>query len=61
VGSDGDVGSSFRSSARAAYRLGPAREVSLSVGYSTAGLVSFTTGSSDYSYTAIILGSSWAF
>jgi tetratricopeptide (TPR) repeat protein len=61
VRSDGDIGSSLRSSARVAYGLGPGREVSLSVGYSTAGLVSFTTGSSDYSYTAIILGSSWAF
>jgi hypothetical protein len=61
VGRDGDVGSSLRSNARVAYGFGPGRDVSFSVGYSTAGLVSFTTASSDYSYTAVILGSSWAF
>jgi hypothetical protein len=58
---DGELGTSLRANARLAYGLGPGREVSLSVGYSSAGLVSFATGRSDYSYTAIILGSSWAF
>jgi len=58
---DGDTGTSLRSNVRVAYGLGPGREVSLSAGYSSAGLVSFATGQSGYSYTALILGSSWAF
>ncbi len=57
----GDVGTSLRSNVRLAYRIAPGREVSLSAGYSSAGLVSFATGSSNYSYTAFILGSSWTF
>jgi len=57
----GDVGTSVRSNVRVAYRIGPGRDVSLSAGYSSAGLVSFATGASGYSYTALILGSSWTF
>ena len=58
---DGDVGTSVRSNLRVAYRLGPGREISLSFGYSSAGLMSFATGASDYRYSAFILGSNWAF
>ncbi len=55
----GELGGTVRASARAAYRVAPGREVSLSAGYSSTGLQSFSTGSSDYRYTAIILGASW--
>ncbi|HET9949795.1 MAG TPA: tetratricopeptide repeat protein [Longimicrobiales bacterium] len=58
---DGDPESSIRSNARVAYRFAPGREISLSVGYASAGLVSFATGWTDYDYTAVILGSSWSF
>jgi len=61
VTSDGDPGSSIRSNARVAYRVGSGREVSLSFGYSSAGLTSFATGSEGYSYTAFILGFNWVF
>jgi hypothetical protein len=61
VHTDGDPGSSLRSSLRAAYGFGPGREISASFGYSSAGLATFATGSDSYSYTAFILGSSWAF
>ncbi len=61
VRSDGDLRLSLRSNARIAYQLGPGREVSLSVGYSSAGLASFATGASNYRYTAFILGSNWTF
>lgn len=61
VRSDGDRGATLRSNARIAYELGPGRDLSLSFGYSSAGLVSFATGESDYRYTALVLGSSWAF
>ncbi|MDP2958439.1 MAG: tetratricopeptide repeat protein [Longimicrobiales bacterium] len=58
---DGDPAGAFRTSARLAYRVGPGRELSLSAGYSTTGLQSFSTGASDYRYTAVILGGSWVF
>ena len=61
VGKDGDAGLSARSNVRVAYRLGPGREISLSFGYSSAGLMSFVSGGSDYRYTAFVLGSNWAF
>ncbi|MEQ1858089.1 MAG: hypothetical protein ABL963_16670, partial [Longimicrobiales bacterium] len=61
VQSYGDPGTSLRSSLRTAYSFGPGRELSLSFGYSSAGLASFATGTDSYSYTAFILGSSWAF
>jgi tetratricopeptide (TPR) repeat protein len=57
----GDPGGSLRSNARVAYRIGSGREVSLSFGYSSAGLTSFATGKSGYRYTALILGSNWVF
>ena len=59
--SDGDLGSSLRTNALAGYRFAPGRDVSLSFGYSSAGLVGFRTGAADYRYTALILSSSWAF
>jgi hypothetical protein len=61
VGSDGPGGTSLRSNARLGYHFAPGREVSLTFGYSSAGLASFATGQSDYEYTALILGSSWVF
>jgi tetratricopeptide (TPR) repeat protein len=61
VTSDGDVAAAFRGSARAAYRFAPGRELSLAWGYSSAGLKSFSTGDSDYRYTALVTGSSWTF
>jgi hypothetical protein len=44
-----------------AYRIGPGRELSLTFGYSSAGLTSFATTAGNYNYTAFILGSSWVF
>jgi hypothetical protein len=61
VRSDGDWGVSVRSNARVAYRFGPGREVSLAVGYSSAGLVSFAATGADYRYTTVVLGSNWTF
>ena len=61
IASDGRFSMAVRASARFSYSLAPGREVSLSGGYSSAGLQSFNTGDSDYSYTAIILGGSWVF
>ena len=61
VRSDGEYGAALRSSARMAYRVSPGREVSLSGGYSSAGLQSFNTGAGDYRYRALILGGSWVF
>ena len=61
VGRDGDVGLSARSNVRVAYGLGPGREIALSFGYSSAGLMSFASGDSGYRYTAFILGSNWVF
>ncbi|MDH3206049.1 MAG: tetratricopeptide repeat protein [Gemmatimonadota bacterium] len=61
VRSDGSWGATVRSNARAAYRLGPGREVSLAFGYSSAGLVSFASTAANYRYTTVVLGSSWVF
>jgi tetratricopeptide (TPR) repeat protein len=61
VGSDGDPTGAFRASGRAGYRLAPGRELTLSAGYSSTGLQSFSTGGSDYRYTAVIVGGSWVF
>jgi tetratricopeptide (TPR) repeat protein len=61
VGSDGDLGTSVRTNALVGYRIGPGRELTVSFGYSSAGLMGFRTGTSDYSYTALIIGSSWVF
>ena len=61
VGKNGAVGLAARSNVRVAYQLEPGREISLSFGYSSAGLMSFASGDSGYRYAALILGSSWAF
>jgi hypothetical protein len=61
IGSGGELGGAFRASGRVAYRFEPGREVSLSGGYSSAGLQSFSTEAADYRYRAIILGGSWVF
>ena len=61
VTSDGDPGSSLRTNARVGYRLGDGRELSVSFGYSSAGLTSFATGSEGYDYTALIIGLNWGF
>ena len=61
VTTNGDPGGALRSNARVAYRIGSGREVSLSFGYSSAGLASFATGESGYSYTAVIFGFNWVF
>ncbi|NNM05349.1 MAG: tetratricopeptide repeat protein [Gemmatimonadetes bacterium] len=58
---DGSLEASIRTSARVFYRFDPGREVSLSGGYSSAGLQSFNTGSSDYRYRALTMGISWVF
>lgn len=58
---DGDLDVSLRGSARVGYLVGPARELSLAFGYSSAGLANFSTGSSDYRYTSITLGFNWVF
>lgn len=61
VTKSGEPAGAYRVSARAAFQIGPGREVSLSGGYSSTGLQSFSTGASDYRYTALILGGSWVF
>jgi tetratricopeptide (TPR) repeat protein len=61
VRSDGDWGTAVRANARVAYGLGPGREVSLALGYSDAGLVSFASTAADYRYTTLVLGSNWTF
>lgn len=61
VGEEGDPSGAFRTSARLAYRLRPGREISLSGGFSSTGLQSFSTGESDYRYTALVAGVSWVF
>lgn len=57
----GDPTFTLRGSLRVGYLVGPGRELSLSYGYSTAGLVSFSTGASDYRYSAVILALDWVF
>ena len=61
VGQDGDIELSARTNMRVAYGFGPGREISLSFGYSSAGLMSFASGDSGYRYTAFVLGSNWVF
>lgn len=61
VTTDGDLAAAFRGSARAAYRLGNGRELSVGWGYSSTGLQSFSTGASDYHYMALVTGASWVF
>ncbi|MGD2121095.1 MAG: tetratricopeptide repeat protein [Gemmatimonadota bacterium] len=61
IRSEGDYSAALRASARVSYRLAPGRVLSLSGGYSSAGLQSFSTGDSDYRYRALVLGGSWVF
>jgi tetratricopeptide (TPR) repeat protein len=61
VTSEGDLSGALRLYGRFALRAGPGREVSLSTGYSTTGMQSFSTGASDYRYTAVIVGGRWVF
>lgn len=58
---DGDPTFTLRGSLRVGYLVGPGRELSFSYGYSTAGLVSFSTGASDYRYSAVIVALDWVF
>lgn len=58
---DGEPAGALRATARVTYRLAPGRELSVSGGYSSTGLQSFSTGASDYRYTTIALGGSWVF
>jgi tetratricopeptide (TPR) repeat protein len=57
----GESGRAIRASGRAGYRLGAAREVSLSYTYSSAGLTRLSNGASSYSYSGLTLGLGWAF
>jgi len=59
VTADGDPSVSLRSNVRVGYAVDQAREVSMSVGYSSAGLTRFASGSDDYRYLALILGVAW--
>lgn len=59
VTTDGDPDPSLRGNVRLGYLIGDNREISLSSGYSTAGLTSFASGESDYRYFALILGVTW--
>lgn len=59
ITSGGDLGVSLRGNARAGYRLGDGRELSLSIGYSSAGLANFATGAEGYRYTSVSLGLNW--
>jgi tetratricopeptide (TPR) repeat protein len=61
IRSEGEYEAALRTSARVSFRVAPGREVSLSGGYSSAGLQSFNTGASDYRYRALVLGGSWVF
>jgi hypothetical protein len=61
VRQDGDPSGSVRANARLGYQVGEGQEVSLSFGYSTAGLNSSASGADDYSYNALILGLNWVF
>ena len=57
----GSVEGALRSNLRVARRLGTAREVSLTYGYSSAGLASFATAAPGYRYQALVLGLGWVF
>jgi hypothetical protein len=59
VTKDGDPSGAFRASARVAYRLAPGREISVAGGFSSTGLQTFSTGTADYRYTALMVGGSW--
>jgi tetratricopeptide (TPR) repeat protein len=57
----GQSGRAIRAGARVGYRLGQAREISLSYTYSSAGLTRLSNGASSYSYSGLTLGLGWAF
>jgi hypothetical protein len=61
IRSNGEFEAAFRSSARVSYRVAPGRQVSLSGGFSSAGLQTFNSGDSDYRYYGLILSGSWVF
>jgi hypothetical protein len=58
---DGSPSPSSRGSARVSYDVAPGREISLSGGYSSTGLQSFSTGEGGYRYRALILSAGWRF
>jgi hypothetical protein len=59
VTTQGILAGTLRASARGGYRLAPGREIFLSAAYSSTGLHSFSTLSSDYKYTAVGVGLNW--
>ena len=59
VTTDGELDSSLRGHLRLGYLVREAREISLSAGYSSAGLTNFASGEWDYRYFALILGVAW--
>lgn len=61
IGETGPYELALRLSARVVYRIAPGREVTLSGGYSTADVQTFSSGTSSYDYTAFILGATWVF
>ncbi len=61
IGSGGSPGGALRASVRLTYRLEPGKELSLSGGYSSAGLQTFSAEEADYRYRALIIGGSWVF
>jgi len=60
VGSGGTMSATIRAGGRVAYSLGAGREVSFRALYSTTGLTSFATGSSNYRYLSFGLQMTWA-
>lgn len=51
----------IRAAARATYTIAPGRDLSLRLAYSSAGLQTITTGTSDYRYYAVAFSASWLF
>ncbi len=60
VGGGGPTSATIRAGGRLAYSLGPGREVSFGLLYSTTGLASFASGASDYRYLSLGLQMTWA-
>lgn len=60
---DGDPAFAFRGSARVGYFVAPGRELALSYAYSSAGLLSLSSGAGDagYDYSALTLALDWVF
>ena len=61
IGSGGKLGAALRASTRVAFRFEPGKELSVSAGYSSAGLQSFSTEDGEYRYRALILSGNWVF